>query len=81
MHAENEEERKFWKEAIIGHKSSDDDLAKATTLLRSTGAINDTMSRARHYGQRAIDALGKFPSGKAKDAMTEAVEFAISRAY
>ena len=77
----NEEERKFWKDAIIGHKSSDDDLARATGLIRSTGAMTDTMSRARHYGQRAIDALGIFASGKAKDAMTEAVEFAISRAY
>ncbi len=77
----NDEERQFWKDAIIGHKLSDEDLARATSLLRSTGAIDDTMSRARHYGQRAIDALGKFSSGKAKDAMTEAVEFAISRAY
>ena len=77
----SEEDRKFWKDAIIGHKSSDDDLARATGLIRSTGAMTDTMSRARHYGQRAIDALGIFASGKAKDAMTEAVEFAISRAY
>jgi len=75
------EERQFWKDAIIGHRTSDDDLNHATKLLVSTGAINDTLSQARHYGQRAIDALGGFPAGKAKDAMTEAVEFAISRAY
>ena len=30
---------------------------------------------------RAIDALGPFPSGKAKTALTEAVEFAVARAY
>ena len=36
---------------------------------------------ARHYGQRAIDALGIFPASKAKDALVEAVEFAIARAY
>ncbi len=77
----NEEERKFWKDAIIGHRTSDDDLAHATRLLHQSGAIDDTMSRARHYGRRAIDALGIFPAGKAKAAMTEAVEFAISRAY
>ncbi|HKT14722.1 MAG TPA: polyprenyl synthetase family protein, partial [Allosphingosinicella sp.] len=45
------------------------------------GALEDTIGRARHYGQRAIDALGPFPAGKAKAALTEAVEFAISRAY
>lgn len=77
----SDEDRQFWKDAIIGHKSSDEDLVRATALLHSTGAIDDTMARARHYGQRAIDALGVFSSGKAKDAMIEAVEFAISRAY
>ena len=44
-------------------------------------ALDDTLARARHYGQRAIDALGPFPAGKAKDAMVEAVEFAVARAY
>lgn len=76
-----EEERRFWKDAIIGHKTTAEDLAHATSLLRDTGAIEDTISRARHYGQRAIDALGTFPAGKAKAALIEAVEFAISRAY
>lgn len=77
----NEDERAFWKAAIAGHRTSDEDLAHATTLLKRTGALADTLERARHYGQRAIDALGPFPGGKAKDALVEAVEFAIARAY
>lgn len=76
-----EAERKFWKDAIAGHLTSDADLAHATQLLRDTGALADTLARARHYGQRAIDALGGFGGGKAKDALVEAVEFAIARAY
>jgi octaprenyl-diphosphate synthase len=76
-----DEERAFWKAAIAGHKISDEDLARATLLLRKTGAIGDTLARARHYGQRAIDALGIFSGGRAKAALTEAVEFAIARAY
>lgn len=75
------DDRAFWKAAIAGHKTSDDDLAHATRLLRETGAIADTMARARHYGQRAIDALGPFANGQAKAALTEAVAFAIARAY
>lgn len=74
-------DRDFWKAAIAGHHSSDEDLAHATILLNRTGAISDTLARARHYGQRAIDALGLFSNGKAKDALVEAVEFAIARAY
>jgi octaprenyl-diphosphate synthase len=77
----DEAERRFWREAMEGRQTSDDDLAHATGLLAAHGAIEDTIARARHYGRRAIDALGPFPNGKAKAALIEAVEFAISRAY
>ncbi|SDA30997.1 polyprenyl synthetase family protein [Sphingomonas sp. NFR15] len=75
------EDRTFWKAAIEGHRSGDADFAHALDLVRATRAIDDTLARARHYGQRAIDALAIFPNGKAKDAMVEAVDFAIARAF
>jgi octaprenyl-diphosphate synthase len=74
-------DREFWRSAISGERTSDEDLAHAVALLRSTGALSDTLDRALHYGRRAIDALAGFPPGKAKSALTEAVEFAIARAY
>lgn len=74
-------DRAFWNDAMMGRRISDEDLAHATGLLRATNAIDDTIERARHFGQRAIDALGQFPRGAAKSALTEAVEFAIARAY
>ncbi|HEX6741116.1 MAG TPA: polyprenyl synthetase family protein [Sphingomicrobium sp.] len=77
----SEADRAFWRSAISGERSSDEDLAHAVALLRSTGALSDTLGRALHYGRRAIDALAVFPPGKAKSALTEAVEFAIARAY
>ena len=77
----SEEEQGFWRDAMEGRRVSDEDLKRATRLLRDSGAIDDTLALARHYGQRAIDALGRFPPGKAKAALTEAVEFAIARAY
>ncbi len=75
------EARKFWKAAIGGHRVADADLAEAVERVRATRAIDDTLARARHYGQRAIDALGPFAAGVAKEAMVEAVEFAVARAY
>ena len=75
------EDKSFWRAAMEGHRISDEDLAHAVELLRQTGAINDTLERARHYGQRAIDALGGIGGGPAKAALVEAVEFAIARAY
>ncbi|RYY42831.1 MAG: polyprenyl synthetase family protein [Sphingomonadales bacterium] len=77
----SEADRRFWRDAMEGRRVSDDDLAHATRLLRGCGAIDDAFSRARLYGQRAIDALGGFPNGQAKAALIEAVEFAIARAY
>ena len=77
----SETDRAFWRDAISGERVSDDDLARAVGLLRASGALADTVEHARHYGRRAIDALANFPASKAKVALTEAVEFAISRAY
>ena len=77
----DEEQRRFWRDAIEGRRISDEDLALATRHLLDCGAIDNTLDRARHYGQRAIDALGGFPASKAKAALVEAVEFAVSRAY
>lgn len=77
----NAEEQAFWRDAMLGNRISDNDLAHATALILRHGAIDDTLERARHYGQRAIDAIAHFPAGDAKTALTEAVEFAIARAY
>jgi len=77
----SDSDRAFWRDAIEGRRISDEDLAYATGLLHSTNAINDTLARARHYGQRAIDALAGLGTGQARAALIEAVEFAVARAY
>ena len=77
----DEADRKFWKDAVEGRRASDADFAHAIDLVRKTRAVDDTLARARHYGQRAIDAIAGFPASKAKDAMVEAVAFAVARAY
>ncbi|MGL4541835.1 MAG: polyprenyl synthetase family protein [Polymorphobacter sp.] len=74
-------DRQFWRDAMSGRSAGDAEMAHAVGLLRSTRAIDDTLARARHYGTRAIDALARFPSGSARDALSETVEFAIARAY
>ena len=77
----SDEDRAFWRAAMTGERTSDEDLEHAIGLLSSSDALSETIERARHYGRRALDALAQFPSGKAKTALSEAVEFAISRAY
>ncbi|MEO6580892.1 MAG: polyprenyl synthetase family protein [Sphingomicrobium sp.] len=77
----SEAERSFWAAAMAGERASEEDLAQAIRLVGSSGALADTMERARLYARRAIDALAPFPGGRAKAAMIEAAEFAVARAY
>ncbi len=75
------DERAFWAAAIGGERTAESDLAEATRLIQSSGALDDTMERARLYARRAIDALAPFPAGRAKAALIEAAQFAVARSY
>ena len=77
----SEDERAFWRDAIAGDRNSDADLAQAIALIRQHDAVHATRERARHYAQRAIDAIAAFPAGAAKAAMIEAAEFAVARRF
>ncbi len=77
----SEAEREFWRQAIAGDRNTDADLAHATDLIRKHDAVHATRERARHYAQRAIDAIAAFPGGAAKAAMIEAAEFAVARRF
>ncbi len=74
-------ERAFWRDAIAGDRNGDADLAHAIGLIRKHDAVHATRERARHYAQRAIDAIAAFPGGAAKAAMVEAAEFAVARRF
>ncbi len=75
------EERDFWRRTLADGRQEYADLAHAISLLERTGALTDTIARARHYGAIARDALGIFPDGPVKQTMMETVDFCIERAY
>jgi octaprenyl-diphosphate synthase len=77
----DEPARRFWREAILGKRTSDVDLAEAVRLMQATGALADSLARARLYADRATAALAGFGPGAAKAALTEAAAFAVARAY
>ncbi|MFW2350923.1 polyprenyl synthetase family protein [Qipengyuania sp.] len=77
----SEEEREFWKAAIGGFRTEDEDLEHAIALIDRHDSVADTKLRARHFAQRAIDALSIFPDSKARQAMTQAALFAVARGY
>jgi len=77
----DDDERKFWREAIAGRRTSEADLAQAIALIRRHDALAATRERARHFAHRAIDAISGFPASAARAAMIEAAEFAVARRY
>ncbi|NVD44329.1 polyprenyl synthetase family protein [Qipengyuania atrilutea] len=77
----DEDERRFWKAAIGGHRTTPEDLAHAIRLIERHDAVAATRERARHFAERAVDALAIFPESKARMAMAEAARFAVSRGY
>ena len=77
----DEEERAFWQRVIEKREQREGDLEHALELMKKHDALADTVERARHYGAIARDALAAFPPHPARDALMEAVEFCIARAY
>ncbi len=77
----NDEERAFWQRVIERRDQREGDLEHALDLMKKHDALADTIERARHYGGIARDALAAFPAHPARDALMEAVEFCIARAY
>lgn len=75
-----EAERGFWRRVIERpEEQTDEDWPVALRCLERHGTIGETLARARFYGQKAHQALSGFPAGPARDALAEAVDFAVSR--
>ncbi len=74
-------ERKFWKKVLEENIQTDKDLAQAMAYLTKHNAIDDTIKRARHYGDIAKDALRIFPDSEAREALMDIVDFSVKRAY
>ena len=77
----SKEERNFWKRTLEDGNQTDDDLIYARKLMEKHGALSDTIERANHYGDIARDALAIFPDTAWKQALLEAVDFCVMRAY
>jgi octaprenyl-diphosphate synthase len=75
----NDDERKFWQRAMTRDDLQDGDFEHALQLMAKYKTIDETIDRARHYGQVARDALAPMPNGAHKQALLSAVDFCIQR--
>lgn len=81
MRRGDEAEHAFWKRTLEEGDVAEADLATALAILRRHGALDDTMERARHYGDRARESLAAFPPSPMKQALLQVVDFCIARAH
>jgi len=73
--------RKFWQRAIETGPQGEADLDRAITLVEETGAISDTMVRARRYADLAREALAPVPAGEIRSVLGDIADFCVERAY
>jgi octaprenyl-diphosphate synthase len=71
----------FWQRSIEAGQQSESDLDRAITLVEETGAIRDTMVRARAYADKAQAALSIMPEGDVRSALSDIADFCVERAY
>ena len=79
--AADDQEKAFWRRTLEDQEQKKGDFRRAVGMLEKSGALTATIERAREYGAKARNALEPFPDSKYKNALTEAVEFAIHRSY
>ena len=77
----NDTERAFWIKALERGEIGDTDLDHAIGLMNKHRALEDTLSRAQHYGAMAVDALALFPSSPMKSALEQVVAFCLARSH
>ncbi|RFC68881.1 MULTISPECIES: polyprenyl synthetase family protein [Mesorhizobium] len=73
------DEREFWKSAIEQGANDDAALERAISIMTRHGAVADTISRARHFGEIARDALAPLPNTPQKSALIDVIDFCIRR--
>lgn len=75
-------EKAFWKRTLEDQNFEDGDLDHALSLIKKHKTIEDTVAKARQYGDKAIADLDQaFADSDAKQALIGIVEFCINRAY
>jgi octaprenyl-diphosphate synthase len=77
----SEKERTFWKRVIETCNQTEADLNTAITLVEETGAIQETMRRARNFADAAKEALSILPPSQIKSALADIADFCVERAY
>jgi octaprenyl-diphosphate synthase len=79
--AGSREEKVFWIRTLAELQQLPDDFEHAQMLLHKHGALEQTISMAERYCNKARQCLAPFSKSPAKSAMLDIVDFCIQRVY
>ncbi len=77
----DEKEKKFWNRTISKLEQVNGDFDQALEIINKYQCIEDTITRANHFSNVAIDSLDIFKENKYKHKLASLVSTSISRIY
>ena len=75
----NLKERKFWKKVISDLNQENHDFEEALTIINKYNCIEDTIKRAEHFGNVAIDSIDVFKSNNYKECLISLMQASVKR--
>ncbi len=75
----NKEEKKFLQNVISNPNEDETNFNKTKELLQKYKCIEDTLIRANHFADVAVDSLSIFNDSEYKSALTKLIETSIKR--
>jgi len=75
----NNKEKDFWNNCIVNLKQKKSDLNTAILIMKKYNCIQDTIERAKHFANVAIDSLGIFKENDHKKCLMNLINESIKR--
>lgn len=76
------EDKKFWERIITEENhANDNDLQRASEIIASTNAFNDTIKTAKKYADTALAHLSIFSDSEEKTQLAETLKFCVNREF
>jgi octaprenyl-diphosphate synthase len=79
--AADDSARNFWQRTIESGAQHDGDLNRAIAYVEETGAIRETLTRARRYAELAKGALAALPVCELRDTLGDVANFSAERSF
>jgi len=74
-----DQERQFWQNVVEGNANNAQDFERALLLMHKYQSLEDTITLARDFGEKARAILADLEDNDHKQALCQVIDFCISR--